>query len=103
MAIAHTLCKEDFNTAMKYYKKHIYLYRGDPEGYFGLAKMQYATEDYEEALENIFTAHILYVNKKSKFIEESKEWIIRIVAKLKGLDKIEFINKKAKEHNINFN
>lgn len=100
IAVSYTFLNDNVN-AMKTYGFLKFLYPNDPEGYFGLAKMQFLKGDYENAADNLLTAHRMYVNTNSEYVEDSEKLMSLLSAKLKELNKTEILNQKAKAYNIN--
>ena len=83
------------------YEKLKFYYPKDPEGYFGLARMQFMNEDYENGLDNLFIAHRIYVETDSDYQKDSSGLISLFSEKLTELGKSDLVEKKAKEHNMN--
>lgn len=102
IAVSYSFLEDDENS-IKSYSKLKFLYPDDPEGYFGLAKMYFIKGDYENALDNIFIAHKIYVNNNSDYVKDSEQLMSLMFSKLKDLNKMDLIDKKAKEHNITIN
>jgi hypothetical protein len=65
--------------------------------------MLFVKEDYEKALDNLFIAHRIYINTNSDYAKDSEKLMSFMFAKLKELNKLELMNKKAEEHNIIIN
>ena len=102
IAVSYSFLEDDENS-IKNYSQLKFLYPDNPEGYFGLAKMYFIKGDYENALDNIFIAHRIYVNTNSNYVKDSKQLMSLMFSKLKELNKMDLIDKKAKEHNITIN
>lgn len=94
---------EDNENSIKNYSQLKFLYPDNPEGYFGLAKMQFINGDYENALDNLFIAHRMYVESNSNYTKDSEQLMSLMFSKLRELNKMDLIDKKAKEHNITIN
>ncbi|MFI5204786.1 MAG: tetratricopeptide repeat protein [Flavobacteriales bacterium] len=92
----------DFDKALSYYTKLANLYPNNPEGYFGCGKILYLQAQYGPALDNVFTAHRMYVETNSDYVKDSETLMSIMYAKLKSLDKLSLFEEKAKAHNIVF-
>jgi tetratricopeptide (TPR) repeat protein len=99
IAVAYSLLK-DYDNALKYYNSLIYLYRDDPEGYFGAGKMLFIKGAFEPALEHVFTAHRIYTETNSEYMEDSKLLIGIMFKSLKEMGNEELFTTIAKKHNI---
>ncbi|WP_291862102.1 tetratricopeptide repeat protein [Marinilabilia sp.] len=99
IAVSYSLVGDDKNSIQSY-EQLKFLYPDNPEGYFGLAKMLFITEEYENALDNLFTAHRMYIESQSDYAKDSEKLLSLMFAKLKKLNKTELLNRKANEHNI---
>lgn len=102
IAVSYSFLEDDENS-LKNYSQLKFLYPDDPEGYFGLAKIFFIKGDYENALDNLFIAHRIYVNTNSDYIKDSEQLMSLMFSKLKELNKMDLVNKKAKEHNVTIN
>lgn len=91
---------DDVINSIESYKQLKFYYPNNPEGYFGLAKMLLLTSDYENALDNIFIAHRIYVETYSHYVKDSEQLMEIMFAKLTELNKTDLIKKKVEEHNI---
>jgi tetratricopeptide (TPR) repeat protein len=101
-AIAYLYLKDNMN-ALKNYDRLINLYPGNPEGFFGTAKVLFMNENYEDALDYAFYSHKMYAAQKSDYVRDTEELISSIHDKLKEQGKLEIFNKKAKDHGISIN
>ena len=99
IAVAQLHLHNDDN-ALKYYEQLKFLYPNDPEGYFGTAKILLIRSEYENALDNLFSAHIRYVNMNSEYVKDSEQLIGALASKLKEIGRTDILDKKAKEYNI---
>lgn len=92
---------EDYKEAANHYALLKYYYPDNPEGYFGLARMLTITKDYEPALDNLFSAHIMYYELESDYIEDSTKLIQALAGILNQEGKLDLLYDKAKEYGIN--
>ena len=99
IAVLYAFLQDD-NNSIKSYEQLKFFYPDNPEGYFGLAKMLFVTEDYENALDNLFIAHRIYTETESDYVTDSEQFMGIMIAKLTELNKKDLIDKKAKEYNI---
>lgn len=99
IAVAYSYIN-DYANSIRSYEQLKYFYPKDPEGYFGLAKMLFLTGDYENALDNLFIAYRIYSDTGSPYKSDAEQLVSIINAKLTELNKLDLLEKKAKEHNI---
>ena len=102
MAVCYSFLKE-YALSLEQYEKLSFLYPNDPEGYFGAGKIQYLLSNYESALNNIFTAHRIYIETESDYVKDSGKLINIMYAGLKEKDKLDLFRAVAKQHNITIN
>jgi tetratricopeptide (TPR) repeat protein len=98
-AVLYSLMK-DYETSLKYYEKLKFYFEDDPEGFFGVGKLSFILGYYEQALTNLFTAHLMYKKSGSDYVADSKKLIELIRDKLKEMDRSELFNRKAKEFGL---
>ena len=99
IAVVYYLLKDDENSIANYeYLK--FLYPINPEGYFGLAKMLFMKGDYENAFDNLFIAHRIYVETNSAYVKDSELLMSIMITQMKELDKMDLVERKAKEYNV---
>lgn len=98
-AVIHSL-NENYEDAAELYRRLIFYYPDNPEGYFGLGKVYYLMKVYEKALDNIFHVHRMYLELDSDYVADSQKLIDIIVSDLRRMNMIEMVEQKAKEHNI---
>ncbi|MES2544459.1 MAG: tetratricopeptide repeat protein [Bacteroidota bacterium] len=99
MAVAYNLLnlnKESIET----YQKFLKLYPEDPEGFYGIARIQGVTGDYANALENIFRAYELYEKNSSPYVEDAINVLREIVVNIKKDGKKDIFNKFAEKHGL---
>ncbi|WP_345955119.1 tetratricopeptide repeat protein [Mucilaginibacter sp. PAMB04168] len=89
--------------ALNQYNKLKYLYPQDAEGYFGAGKLQAIAANYEVALDDIFTAHLLYAKNNSAYVKDSQQLVAYVYTKMKANNQEDAFMKKAKQYNININ
>jgi tetratricopeptide (TPR) repeat protein len=99
IAVVYSL-KSDFKTAIGYYEKLIQYHPNNAEGYFGAGKNYFLLKNYEKALNNIFTAHRIYIEENSQYAKDSELVIGAIYQKMLEENKEELFKKIAKEHDI---
>lgn len=99
IGVVYTL-KSDFKTALAYYEKLIKYDPNNAEGYFGAGKSNFALNNDEKALDQIFKAHIIYTTDKSDYIKDTETLMGAIYQKMKKENKEEVFKKIAAENNI---
>lgn len=92
--------KSDFKTALTYYEKLIKYDPYNAEGYFGAGKSNFALNNDEKALDQIFKAHIIYTNDKSDYIKDTETLMGAIYQKMTKENKEDVFKKIAAENNI---
>jgi len=92
--------KSEYKTSNGYYKRLVRLYPDNAEGYFGLGKNLILLNEFESALENIFTAHKIYQHEKSEYVNDTQKIIEIIYQEMKKINKEEDFNKIAKKMGI---
>lgn len=95
--------KSEFKTAIEYYEKLIKFHPKNAEGYFGAGKNYFLINNYENALNNIFTAHRIYSEDKSEYVKDTEQLMGMMYQKLKSENKEELFNKIAEKNNIKIN
>jgi len=94
---------EDYDNSLSYYNLLKFYHSTNPEGYFGAGKILFLQSDYENALANVFTAHIMYNNSGSDYIKDSEKLIKIIYADMKENDRLDLFWEVAKRYKININ
>ena len=87
-AVAYTYIK-DYARAYTDYMMLANLYPDNPEGFYGIAKIDYLKGDYDEALDFAFYTHKMYVTATSEYAKDTENLIKLIHDKLKELDKLD--------------
>ncbi|MND63671.1 Tetratricopeptide repeat protein [compost metagenome] len=96
------LFKKQNEKALEYFKQLRFYHPHNAEGYFGIAKVSFEAQEYEEALDNAFRAYRIYSENKSPYVEDGKKLIAIIYNTLKEKNKLDLFNQKAKQYNISF-
>jgi tetratricopeptide (TPR) repeat protein len=101
MAVAYAY-KKEFRKAIDTYKKLGALNAQDPEIFYGIGKI-YAFDlgDLEQGLDNLCTAYVLYVQKKSPYRTDAEKLMQMIYAQMKQNGKEDAFDNILKAHNIN--
>ncbi|MGO4772621.1 tetratricopeptide repeat protein [Flavobacterium sp. W22_SRS_FK3] len=92
--------KTDYKTAITYYEKLIKYDPNNAEGYFGAGKSNFALNNDEKALDQIFKAHRIYTTDKSDYIKDTETIMGAIYQKMKKENKEDVFRKIATENNI---
>ena len=93
---------KDYDT-LKYYNSLIFLYKDNPEGYFGAGKILFIKSDYKNALENIFIAYRIYTDTNSDYVKDSEQLIGIMYSELNNKGKIDLFNEIPMKYNIAIN
>ncbi len=102
IAVVYYLLKDDENSILNY-ENLKFLYPINPEGYFGLAKILFIKGDYENAFDNLFIAHLIYQETNSVYVKDSELLMNLMISQMKELNKMDMVERKAKEYNITIN
>lgn len=86
--------------AYEQYKKH---YPEDPEGFYGIGRIQYIIKDYEPALVNMIKAYKLYVEMDSPYNIDAQKHIGFIWKGMKESGQLEAFNRITKENKLEVN
>lgn len=89
-----------YDLAIKAYKKLIKVDNKNPEGYFGVSRMQIITGEMEEALGNMCKAYNLYIELKSPYRSDAEKMISLIYTEMKKENKLDKFNAILKDNNI---
>lgn len=99
MAVAYDYLN-DSAMAIQTYTKFIVLHPEDPEGYYGISRIQNTTGDYANALENCAKAFELYENASSPYKQDAINVLREIVVNIKKDGKISIFNAFAEKHGL---
>ncbi len=99
MAVAYDYLN-DSAMAIQTYTQFIVLHPEDPEGYYGISRIQNTTGDYANALENCAKAFELYENASSPYKQDAINVLREIVVNLKKEGKISIYNAFAEKHGL---
>lgn len=99
MAVAYNLLNLN-KEAIDTYQKFIKLHPEDPEGFYGIARLQNSVGDYAAALESAFHAYELYEKNSSPYKQDAINVIKEIVANVKKDEKIDVYNTFADKHGL---
>lgn len=90
-----------YDRAQENFNMLIYFYPGNPEGFFGTARVFFLKKEYENALDYAFFSHKMYLAAESEYIRDSRELISLIYDKLREQAKETLFFEKAKQFGIN--
>lgn len=99
MAVAYTYLK-DYKNATETYNKYSSFYSKDPEGFYGIARIERLTKNYSDALENALKAFQLYEEIASPYKADAIGVIREIVQDLKDENKLEIFNTFAEKYGL---
>ncbi|SNC61075.1 Tetratricopeptide repeat-containing protein [Hymenobacter gelipurpurascens] len=100
MAVVKTLQHKD-DDARTYYEKLRFFHPYDPEGYFGAGKMALLRRDFPQAMQNLFSAHRLYVEQESPYLSDSNRLLTVLYSAMKEQNQLDLFRSTAKEYNLN--
>lgn len=100
IAVVYNL-KKDYVTSNSYYQKLIDFHPDNPEGYYGLGRNLFITENYPESLVNLFKAHKIYVEQDSDYVKDSQQIISYIFNDMKEEGKEAEFRRIAAENKVN--
>ena len=99
MAVAYDYLN-DSAMAIQTYTQFIVLHPDDPEGFYGISRVQNQTGDYANALENAAKAFQLYDNASSPYKQDALNVLREIVSNLKKEGKISIYNAFAEKYGL---
>ncbi|WP_167855591.1 tetratricopeptide repeat protein [Hymenobacter fodinae] len=99
MAVVKSL-QEKTDEARTYYDKLRYFHPYNPEGYFGAGKLAVLRGDFPVAMQNLFTAHRLYVEEKSPYLSDSNRMLSLLYGEMKKKNQLDLFRSTAKEYNL---
>ncbi len=99
MAVAYEYLK-DYKQAAETYLTFIKLYPDDPEGYFGAGRILYLSDEYEQGVDNMFKAYLLYEEKQSPYINDAVQNLKFYYSDLEKKGKLDIFKQAAKNNNI---
>lgn len=95
IAVAYQL-NNDAKGAVAAYEEYKKYYPKDPEGFYGIGRIQYFIKDYESALENMIKAYKLYVEMDSPYNIDAQKHIGFIWKEMKENGQLEVFNRITK-------
>ena len=78
----------------------VHFYKDNPEGYFGIGKVLFLAKDYENGIDNVFVAHLLYIENNSAYVKDSEILIAAYFQELTNIGKGDLFIEKAKMYGI---
>lgn len=102
MAVAYEYLK-DYKSAAQTYMILVEYYPEDAEGYYGAGRSYFANGDYENGLEYMFQAYLLYKQSNSPYIHDAETNIVSFYNDLKTKNELAIFDKVAKKYNIVMN
>ncbi|QCE41110.1 tetratricopeptide repeat protein [Psychroserpens sp. NJDZ02] len=91
---------EEFDKAKKAYRQYGKVFENDPETYFGLGRIYALDNDFENALDNMMQAYLLYAEINSPYIKDAEKFIEILYHELEKQDKVEAFNRIAEKYKI---
>lgn len=102
IAVAYQL-KNDLDGAIKAYQNYKIIYPNDPEGFYGLGRIQYFKKEYEPALENMIQAYYLYLEMDSPYNIDAQKHISFLYTDMKEAGQLDAFNTIAKKYKLTVN
>lgn len=99
MAVVQTLLEKPAE-ARRYYEQLRYVAPYNPEGYYGAGKIALLTQDFTAAMTNLFTAHRLYVEQESPYLNDSNTMLSLLYKGMKEKGQLDQFRATAKEFNL---
>ncbi|AUC74783.1 tetratricopeptide repeat protein [Olleya sp. Bg11-27] len=91
---------EQFDKAKKAYRQYGKVFENDPETYFGLGRIFALDSDFENALDNMMQAYLLYQEINSPYKKDAETFIGILYQELEKQGKTEAFNRIAKKYKI---
>lgn len=97
--VAYEMLK-DYDNAILAYERFLGIYPKDPEGYYGIARMYHLKVNYEDALDNIFKAYLMYKEIQSPYSQDAERNIAIFYNEMKEKGMLKTFNEIANKYNI---
>ncbi|MCB0375446.1 MAG: tetratricopeptide repeat protein [Sinomicrobium sp.] len=97
--VAYQYLKE-YEKAITGYENFMKVFPDDPEGYYGLGRIYHLRGDYENALDNMCKAYLIYKKLNSPYIGDASQNIALFYNELKQQNRLDIFEKAAKKYNI---
>ncbi|WP_397364250.1 tetratricopeptide repeat protein [Olleya sp. R77988] len=91
---------EEFDKAKKAYRQYGKVFKDDPETYFGLGRIYTIEGDYENGLDNMMQAYILYINMNSPYKKDAEKYIVLLAKQLEESNKLDVLQRLSKKYKI---
>ncbi|QXP60707.1 tetratricopeptide repeat protein [Olleya sp. HaHaR_3_96] len=91
---------EQFDKAKKAYRQYGKVFENDPETYFGLGRIYALDSDFENALDNMMQAYLLYQEINSPYKKDAETFIAILYQELEKQGKTAAFNRIAKKYKI---
>ncbi|MBL7558559.1 tetratricopeptide repeat protein [Olleya sp. YSTF-M6] len=91
---------EQFDKAKKAYRQYGKVFKNDPETYYGLGRIYALDNDFENALDNMMQAYVLYIEMQSPYKNDAEKFIAILYQELENQGKQDVFNTIAKKYNI---
>lgn len=99
IAITYEYLK-DYDKAIKAYKKYGRIHKNDPESFYGLGRIYSTQENYEEGLDNMIQAYLLYIELDSPYKIDAERNIAYMYQELEKQGRLEVFDKLAKKYKL---
>lgn len=99
------LCYRKLNKLQEAFDSYaliLHYYPQDPEGFFGMGGILLDVGRYEEALDHLISAHILYRDTNNEYITDSQSLLSLVFKEMEKQGKADIFNQKMKERNVEF-
>ena len=94
------LMLENYDEAIRDYKRFIKIYPDDPEGFYGIGRVYAIQGNYEEALDNTMKAYLMYNDIDSPYARDAEKNLALYYQTLQQENKLDIWNKIADKYNI---
>ena len=99
IAVAYGLLKE-YDKAKKAYRQYGMVFKDDPETYFGLGRIYTLEGDFENGLDNMMQAYVLYVKMDSPYRKDAEKLIVILAQELQKNNQTDVLEKLSKKYKI---
>jgi len=91
---------KDYDKAKKAYRQYGKVFENDPETYFGLGRIYTIEGDFENGLDNMMQAYVLYIKMNSPYKLDAEKLIVVIAKELKKKNQLDVVKRLSKKYNI---
>ena len=86
--------------ALEGYQKFMEVFPDDAEGFYGIGRIYHLKGDYENGLDHMMKAYVMYNKEKSPYARDAEANLGIMYRELKQKSQLELFDRMAKKNNI---